>query len=130
MVATAPPPSPVIDEATVDEFAATGAVIVRGLFNVDEVATIERGIERTLAAPSPRRKVASSSTDPGSFVEDFCNWQRIEEFRQVAFTSPAADVAAALTHGVAAAAIVCTRRGAQPPTRDEVAKVISASQSS
>lgn len=40
------------------------------------------------------------------------------------------DVAAALTHGVAAAAIVCTHRGAQPPTRDEVAKVISASQSS
>lgn len=90
-------PSPVVDEATVDEFATVGAVIVRGLFSADEVATIERGIERVLAEPSPRYKVASSSTDPGSFVEDFCNWQRIEEFRRIAFTSRAADVAAALT---------------------------------
>lgn len=96
MVTTASPSS-VIDDATVSEFAATGAVIVRGLFSVDEVATIERGIERTLAAPSPRRKVASSAADPGSFVEDFCNWQRIEEFRQIAFSSRAALVAATLT---------------------------------
>ncbi|NYF99328.1 phytanoyl-CoA dioxygenase family protein [Janibacter cremeus] len=90
-------PSAVVDATTAEEFAATGAVIVRGLFSPEEVATIERGIERTLAEPSPRKKVASSATDPGSFVEDFCNWQRIEEFRRVAYTSRAADVAAALT---------------------------------
>ena len=90
-------PSPVIDEATVEEFATVGAVVVRGLFAPDEVATIERGIERVLADPSPRFVVASSATDPGSFVEDFCTWQQVEEFRRIAFTSRAADVAAALT---------------------------------
>ena len=30
------------------------------------------------------------------FIEDFCNWQRIEEFRQIAFESRAADIAQAL----------------------------------
>lgn len=97
MTATPVHPSPVVDRATVDEFATVGAVIVRGLFSPDEVATIERGIERVLADPSPRYKVASSDSDPGSFVEDFCNWQRIEEFRRIAVDSRAADVAAALT---------------------------------
>ena len=97
MTITATQPAPIIDAALVDEFAIVGAVIVRGLFGPDEVATIERGIERVLADPSPRFKVASSATDPGSFVEDFCNWQRIEEVRQVAVHSRAADVAAALT---------------------------------
>ena len=86
----------VIDHETVQAFQRDGAVVVRGLFSADEVATVERGIERNLAEPSPLFIVASNADDPGSFVEDFCNWQRIEEFRTVALTSKAADVAAAL----------------------------------
>ncbi len=40
-----------------------------------------RGIERNLGAPSERAKVASAADDPGSFFQDFCNWQRIPEYR-------------------------------------------------
>ncbi len=97
MTTTPARPAPVIDAATVRDFHAAGAVIVRGLFSPVEVETIERGIERNLTEPSPRFKVASSDTDPGSFVEDFCNWQRIDEYASIAFDSRAADVAAALT---------------------------------
>jgi len=86
----------VVDEATVEAFRRDGAVVVRGLFAPDEVATVERGIERNLAAPGPMFKVASRDDDPGSFVEDFCSWQRIDEFREIAFESRAADVAGAL----------------------------------
>jgi ectoine hydroxylase-related dioxygenase (phytanoyl-CoA dioxygenase family) len=88
--------STVVDEATVQAFQTDGATIVRGLFSADEVAAVERGIERTLADPSPMLKVASRPDDPGKFVEDFCNWQRVPEFREIAFGSRAADVAAAL----------------------------------
>ncbi len=87
---------PILDDATVAQFWADGVIIVRGLFTPAEVELIERGIERNLADPSPMFKVASRPDDPGKFVEDFCNWQRIEEFRRVAFESRAADVAAAL----------------------------------
>ncbi len=90
------PDPTVIDQQTVDEFRRDGAVVMRGLFTPEEVAMIERGIERNLAEPSPLFIVASKADDPGSFVEDFCNWQRIEEFESVAFNSRAADVAAAL----------------------------------
>ena len=86
----------VVDDATVAAFRRDGAVVVRGLFTPDEVATVERGIERNLAEPGPMFKVASRDDDPGSFVEDFCSWQRIEEFREIAFDSRAADVAGAL----------------------------------
>jgi ectoine hydroxylase-related dioxygenase (phytanoyl-CoA dioxygenase family) len=86
----------VVDAATVEAFRRDGAVVVRGLFTPDEVATVERGIERNLAEPGPMFKVASRDDDPGSFVEDFCSWQRIEEFREIAFDSRAADVAGAL----------------------------------
>ena len=86
----------VVDDATVAAYRRDGAVVVRGLFSPDEVATVARGIERDLAEPGPMFKVASSADDPGRFVEDFCSWRRIDEFRQIAFDSRAADVAGAL----------------------------------
>ncbi len=86
----------VVDAQTVADFAALGAVVVRGVFTPDEVALIEAGIEHNLADPGPLFTVASRPDDPGRFVEDFCNWTRIEQFRRVAFESRAADVAGAL----------------------------------
>lgn len=85
-----------VDTPLVEEYRAHGIVVVRGLLTPDEVALVERGIERNLAEPGPMFKVASRNDDPGRFVEDFCNWQRIDEFCRIAFESRAADVAGAL----------------------------------
>ncbi|MDO8309573.1 MAG: phytanoyl-CoA dioxygenase family protein [Actinomycetota bacterium] len=86
----------VVDDATVSQFRVDGCTVVRGLFTPQEVETVRRGIERNLNDPGPLFGVASRDDDPGRFVEDFCNWQRIEEFRDIAFGSRAADVAGAL----------------------------------
>ncbi len=86
----------VVDDATIAQFRADGCTVVRNLFSADEVETVRRGIERNLASPGPLFGVASREDDPGRFVEDFCNWQRIDEYREIAFTSRAADVAGAL----------------------------------
>ena len=88
--------SPTVDQALVEQYRADGCVVVRGLFSPDEVDTVREGIERNLAEPGPLFGVASRDDDPGRFVEDFCNWQRIPEYRAIAFDSPAADVAPAL----------------------------------
>ena len=89
---------PLSDEQ-VEQFHRDGAVIVRGLFSPDEVATIERGIERVLSAPGPMFKVASQPDDPGRFVEDFCRWQEVTEIEQIARSSRAADAAQQLMGG-------------------------------
>lgn len=100
MTGTARTPAPadvsVLDTDTVAAFRVNGAAVVRQLFTPEEVASVERGIERNLAEPSPLFLVASRDDDPGRFVEDFCSWQRIPEFEQIAFESRAADAAAAL----------------------------------
>lgn len=88
--------SDVVDTACIDEYRTVGATVVRGAFTSDEVDLVERGIERNLRDPGPMFKVASRGDDPGRFVEDFCNWRRIEEFGQFAFASKAADIAGAL----------------------------------
>lgn len=84
---------PVLSAPQVEEFRRDGVTIVRGLFDADEVATIERGIERVLADPGPMFKVASQPDDPGRFVEDFCRWQEVPEIEQIARESRAADAA-------------------------------------
>jgi ectoine hydroxylase-related dioxygenase (phytanoyl-CoA dioxygenase family) len=88
-----------LSDADVEAFRRDGAIVVRGLFTPDEVATVEAGIERNLAEPGPMFKVASKPDDPGRFVEDFCQWQRIDEYRRIAHDSRAADVAARLMGG-------------------------------
>ena len=80
----------------IEDFRRDGAVRVRGAFTPDEVALVERGIERNLAEPSERALVASRDDDAGRFVEDFCNWQRIPEYEQFIRDSRAAAVAGQL----------------------------------
>jgi ectoine hydroxylase-related dioxygenase (phytanoyl-CoA dioxygenase family) len=80
----------------VADFRRDGAVCVRGAFSAEEVALLERGIERNLASPSPRAIVASRPNDPGRFVEDFCNWQAVPEYEAFLRQSPAATIAGEL----------------------------------
>ena len=79
-----------LDAGLAHDFRRDGAVCVRGAFSAEEVALVERGIERNLAEPSPRAIVASRPEDPGRFVEDFCNWQAIPEYERFIRESPAA----------------------------------------
>ena len=43
------PATRVLTEEQIADFHRDGVVVVRGLFSADEVASIERGIERNLA---------------------------------------------------------------------------------
>src|SRR6266542_6221959 len=85
-----------VSSELIEEFRRDGAVCMRGAFSPDEVALVERGIDRNLAEPSPRALVASRPDDPGRFFEDFCNWDRIPEYEEFVRISPAAEIAGRL----------------------------------
>ncbi|MGH3035289.1 MAG: phytanoyl-CoA dioxygenase family protein [Gaiellaceae bacterium] len=80
----------------VEAFRRDGAVCVRAAFSPEEVALVERGIERNLAAPSARAILASRPDDPGRFLEDFCNWRDIPEYEEFVRDSAAAAIAGEL----------------------------------
>jgi ectoine hydroxylase-related dioxygenase (phytanoyl-CoA dioxygenase family) len=87
--------SPVITSDQIDAFERDGAVVIRGLF-AEWVAVIEAGIERNLNGRGPYASESVSAGAPGSFFDDYCNWQRIPEFRELIERSPAAESAAKL----------------------------------
>ncbi|WP_127903949.1 phytanoyl-CoA dioxygenase family protein [Solirhodobacter olei] len=79
----------------VDSFQRDGVVLVRGLFK-DHVDLLRSGIERNMAQPSEYAAENLKAGEGGRFFDDYCNWQRISEFKEVITTSPAAAVAADL----------------------------------
>ena len=81
-----------IDTDTLKQFDADGACVVRQAFG-GWVETLRMGIARNRAAPSGDAKIYSGSSGSGQFFGDYCNWQRIPEYRDFIFKSPAAGIA-------------------------------------
>lgn len=86
----------VLAATTINDFIRDGAVVIRGALNSSELETLTRGIEANLAQSGPLACVASSAGDPGRFLEDFCNWQRIAEYEHVLKHSALPGIAAQL----------------------------------
>lgn len=93
-----PPASSVnlVNPDTIAAYARDGAVVIRNALAPDQLALLERGIDANLAAPGALAAVASAPDDPGRFIEDFCNWQRIPEYETVLRDSALPAIAAAL----------------------------------
>jgi len=83
----------IVSERAIADYRRDGAVCLRGVF-ADWVDVIAAGIERNLREPGPYAAESVASGEAGSFFDDYCNWQRIAEFRQLIECSPAAEVAA------------------------------------
>jgi ectoine hydroxylase-related dioxygenase (phytanoyl-CoA dioxygenase family) len=84
-----------IADADIAAFRDDGAVLLRGVF-ADWVETLRMGIERNIAAPSPDVRIYTGAGGKGRFFGDYCNWERIPEYRDFIFNSPAARLGAQL----------------------------------
>ena len=76
-------------------FQRDGAVLVPGLL-ADHVETLCAGVARNMADPGPYAAENLREGETGRFFDDYCNWQRIPEFREVIEGSQIAHVAATL----------------------------------
>jgi ectoine hydroxylase-related dioxygenase (phytanoyl-CoA dioxygenase family) len=84
-----------VQPGEIETFQRDGAVCLRAVF-ADWVAELRRGVERNETDPGPYVADNVPEGAGGRFWDDYCNWDRIAEFRRFAFESDAATVAAAL----------------------------------
>jgi ectoine hydroxylase-related dioxygenase (phytanoyl-CoA dioxygenase family) len=80
-----------VDDATIDAFKRDGACVIRGAF-ADWVDVLARGIAQNMAEPSADVKIYTGSGGAGRFFGDYCNWERIPEYRDFIFNSSAAAI--------------------------------------
>jgi ectoine hydroxylase-related dioxygenase (phytanoyl-CoA dioxygenase family) len=90
------PMSDPVSEADIAAYARDGAVCLRGAFATAWLDLLAAGVERNMADPSPDGCRYTPEGAPGGFYDDYCNWQRIAEYRRFIFDSPAAGIAGRL----------------------------------
>jgi ectoine hydroxylase-related dioxygenase (phytanoyl-CoA dioxygenase family) len=84
-----------LSDTDIAQFERDGAIVLRGLFAV-WVEPLRAGIAANMASPGPYERTVKPADGSASFFQDFCNWQRIPEFRRFVMDSPAAATAARL----------------------------------
>jgi len=79
----------------IDDFQEHGVVVLRGVFT-DWVETLQRGVERNMADPGPYTKGYTPEGGSGRFFGDYCNWQRVPEYKDFVCHSAAGAIAGQL----------------------------------
>ena len=86
----------IVSNDVVDEFERNGVVCLRGLFDRRWLGKLAAGVEKNFSTPGPYQRVYTAPGNPGGFYDDYCNWQRIDEYRDFVLHSPAAEIAATM----------------------------------
>lgn len=84
-----------INNSHIKSFQEDGVVLVKGLFK-DFVDIIRDGIDYNIKNPGPYSAENLHAGESGRFFDDYCNWSRIPQFKDVIFQSRVGEVAAAL----------------------------------
>ena len=84
-----------IDPAIIEQYKMAGATHLPAIA-ADWIEPLRAGIERNMAEPGPYAAENLLPGEQGRFFDDYCNWERIPEFRAFIFESDIADIAAEL----------------------------------
>ena len=87
--------SKLVDKQSVDDFRQKGVTVLRGAFT-DWVDVLRAGIDANLDEPDPNARIYKGKNGNGRFFVDYCNWDRIAEYKNFIFNSNAAHIGATL----------------------------------
>ncbi|MEA1881851.1 MAG: phytanoyl-CoA dioxygenase family protein [Candidatus Marinimicrobia bacterium] len=86
-----------ISQAQIDEFQQNGAICLRGIFDQKWLDLLAIGIEKNRKDPGPFACQYTPEGQQGDFYDDYCNWNRIEEYKDFLTHSPASEIAGRVT---------------------------------
>ena len=84
-----------LSQATIDSFQNDGIAFIPGLFKA-HLDSLRMGVQKNIEEPGPYAAENLNEDEIGRFFDDYCNWQRINEFRNAAFDKNIAKAAALL----------------------------------
>ena len=84
-----------LSQATIDSFQNDGITFIPGLFKA-HLDSLRMGVQKNIEEPGPYAAENLNEGEIGRFFDDYCNWQRINEFRHAAFDKNIAKAAALL----------------------------------
>jgi len=84
-----------LSKKKIEDYENFGVIIIKDLFK-DWIEPLRLGFQKVLDNPSIHGR-ENVSDNNGRFFEDYCNWERIKEFKDCIFESPAAKIVSEAT---------------------------------
>jgi ectoine hydroxylase-related dioxygenase (phytanoyl-CoA dioxygenase family) len=85
-----------LSQNQIDNYRNYGAIIIKDAFK-DWIEPLRNGFQKVLNEPSQHGR-ENITDNRGRFFEDYCNWERIKEFKDCMFNSHAAQIVAEATN--------------------------------
>ena len=85
-----------LSEKQINDYQSDGVIIIKNVFK-DWIEPLRKGFQKVLDSPSKHGR-ENVTDDNGRFFEDYCNWERIEEFKDCLYNSPGAQIVAEATN--------------------------------
>ena len=85
-----------IDKKISNEFQNNGVVLLKKIIDQKWIEELRKGIEYNFQNPSEYKCVYEKLDDKEIFYDDYCNWQRIKEYKNFIFNSDIAKIAGSL----------------------------------
>ena len=79
-----------LSDKQIKDYQKDGVIIIKDIFK-DWIEPLRKGFEKVLNNPSKHGR-ENVNDNTGRFFEDYCNWERIMEFKDCIFNSPAAQI--------------------------------------
>ena len=84
-----------LSKQQIEDYQNLGVIIVKDIFK-DWIESLRKGFQKVLDNPSKHGR-ENVNDNQGRFFEDYCNWERIKEFKDCISKSPAAQIVAEAT---------------------------------
>ena len=85
-----------IDKKISNEFQNNGVVLLKKIIDQKWIEELRKGIEYNFQNPSKYKCVYEETDNQEIFYDDYCNWQRIKEYKNFIFNSDIAKIAGSL----------------------------------
>ena len=84
-----------LNKSDIRDFQTDGVVLLRGIFK-DWIDLLNKGADFHISNPSKSALIHKHEGSSGEFIEDFCNWERIKEYKDFVESSSLGSIAGQL----------------------------------
>ena len=85
-----------INDKLRNEFLENGVVLLKQIVEPRWILELQKGVEYNFKHPSKYKCVYEERNGEEVFYDDYCNWKRINEYRNFIFNSNISQIAASL----------------------------------
>ena len=86
----------IINKEVINSYNINGVIVLRNVISENWLKKLQRGIKKNFDNPSKYKCVYEESNGKELFYDDYCNWNRIEEYKDFLFNSKLANIASQL----------------------------------